>query len=828
MIFISDLGDMLTHALLDGPTLPASTYGEPRPSNVSLETEDGEERGFLPMAFDPTPLAGPPPIARKVIPRAQDLSPPEKVDARARDYFGKTVNKDARRQEQRPPTTRSMSTEQEHERSGSQARASPHIFYQDKGRQQRKTSETNTPVINSATTSPLTATLQEQSDRNKVQQPETGSLAPRANEGFKLQEAPKTRRTNSKTSPQLNSNPPVSPMDGSSKDIFPDRPVGQSPVSTDSPNSSVNPFEDPKRQENGPTSAAPTKQVDRPMRGDSLATSTRAAKASTPETQTPTMASTQVSNANDRNNSESSMPAAFVDAKTGLSRDNSHSKAIESPAMRTSFEAPPPRSSSRQNAANKTIAGEDFTAPRAPPPPPPATIERHRNNESISSYDPPLSPSLRSAGLPKASLDGAFSMEEEMARILRGDSVKQRSGEHPSPSVLRKVSNAVKHGRSFSDRAIHGKSTSNGAIEISSPLTISSPMLSSPNGKETNEALAAQLRRAQQRIAYLETEVLRMEEKVDSSTEIKAANNELKEKRSTIVVLDGQREMVVRELEAMTEHLAKAKDSNQPLDMNSMKGNILKDFGEALQRLKDQMSAQIEDLIQKRNLLTEEIGNLIQMKDKGFQEYEVLSNKNAQLLEMNNQILHNIQDMYKSNKSGSGSSANGLGIYHTSGRDDAGSMAEMRNLNVVNTDASMPNLLQEEAEPATVLTGPQVVNIRKGQPKKFNWRKGGEKMAKNVTKGLRGAFASDRMPGKDGESPYSIGMPYNQTHQAVGGSELSSLSGRPGLDGGKLGFFAQKPGGLKPGTLGNMNHNSSTNLVLDASGEFEATTSLVK
>jgi len=40
-----------------------------------------------------------------------------------------------------------------------------------------------------------------------------------------------------------------------------------------------------------------------------------------------------------------------------------------------------------------------------------------------------------------------------------------------------------------------------------------------------------------------------------------------------------------------------------------------------------------------------------------------------------------------------------------------------------------------------VIQGPHVVNIRKGQPRKFDWRKG-QKVAKGVTKGLKGAFSS--------------------------------------------------------------------------------------
>ncbi|KAI7113043.1 RhoGAP-domain-containing protein, partial [Hortaea werneckii] len=213
------------------------------------------------------------------------------------------------------------------------------------------------------------------------------------------------------------------------------------------------------------------------------------------------------------------------------------------------------------------------------------------------------------------------------------------------------------------------------------------------------------------------------------------------------------------------------------------------------------------------------IGTLIQMKDKGFSEYESLSSKNVQLLEMNNQLVHSIQETYKANRVPNGAGgANGLGIYQPGAKPDTPGTTDVRNLNLVNTDSSMPNLLQEtEAEPATVLTSPQVVNIRKGQPKKFNWRKGGEKMAKNVTKGLKGAFAAERVPErKDIGMPYGdIGMPYNQTQQAIGGSDQGGVNRQQmgdGRGGAGFGWLGQKNAGTKQAGLTSMKNTSSANL----------------
>lgn len=319
-----------------------------------------------------------------------------------------------------------------------------------------------------------------------------------------------------------------------------------------------------------------------------------------------------------------------------------------------------------------------------------------------------------------------------------------------------------------------------------------------------------------------------------------------------MVVLDTQREMVVAELESMTAHLQRAKSSNTPLDLQSLKSDILRELSDSLNKLKAQMGVQIEDLMHKRTELTDEIGTLIQMKDKGFQEYESLSSRNTQLMEMNNQLVQSIQDTYKANKVPNGgalggSGMNGLGIYHPGARVESTSTTtgstlshDIRKLNLIDTDSSMPNFLQEtEAEPATVLNAPQVVNIRKGgQAKKFNWRKGGEKMAKNVTKGIKGAFVGDGsaaagVRGKEIGAPYEPqigGVPYGQhSVQAIGGSEVSSVKS---AQAGGLGFFGgqKNGGGLKSGGMGGRN-GSNTNLAAqvaaaEPSGKFLLHTSL--
>jgi hypothetical protein len=791
------------------------------------------------MAFDPNPARRPSIIPRKRVPQANEVSPIDPPPPR--DYFtGRPPSKAHRDvlRDDRPSSSRSASTERESSlapQSAGQPKASPHIAYQEKGRApMRLASGQSTPA---SSASPAIGGAQERPERPKMSTLDTSSFTLGRGEGFKLQEVPKTKKASSRSDLGKENKSPslVSPIDAEDRDHEMNRTLTKSPVSAESPQSGVNPFDDPRRKEGHPSAQAPSlsRFPDRPARGDSLAASSLkpSSMRSSPEPPTPTTLATSLKPSHGRHESASSIPSSFVDSQSIMSRDNRRSKGIESPPVRSSFDTIPPRASSRPTGPGKPVGNSaDFVAPRLPPPPPPA--ERHRGHESVSSTqystdtrsEGQLSPALRSAGLPKHSADGAFSMEEEMARILRGDKPQDRG----EASMLRRVSNAVKHGRSFSDRGV----PKNGVPidpSLTTPMMISSPIMGSPSAKETPESMRAALRRAQAKIAELETQNGLLEERVSGSSDIKQVNSELREKRTTMAFLDTQREMVVRELEVMTDHLGKVKDKNQPLDLPALRESIFRELSDSLQKLKDHMGGQIEDLIRKRTELTDEIGNLIQMKDRGFQEYENLSTKNAQLLELNNSLLQNIQGMYKSNRGNESSKnigTNGLGIYHPGAKGEKQpDVHEVRNLNLVHTDGSMPHLLHEtEAEPATVLTAPQVVNIRKGQPKKFNWRKGGEKMAKNVTKGLKGAFAGERVQTREG---LEIGTPYGMTQQAVGGGEAGSFNskqGVPGPNAAGFGFFGQKNGGLKNGQTGSMKSGSTTNLSMpsnDPSGKSD-------
>ncbi|KAI4238350.1 MAG: hypothetical protein LQ349_001158 [Xanthoria aureola] len=442
-----------------------------------------------------------------------------------------------------------------------------------------------------------------------------------------------------------------------------------------------------------------------------------------------------------------------------------------------------------------------FVAPRQTPYPPTSNQHKLRNesistlkSESTNTGDQPGSPKK----LPRYSAGQEFTMDEDMARILGNE--EQQNHE----SFLRRVSNSVRHARSYSDR---GTRLSKDRWPRS-PLTassgfaqdVSSPTPSSPETREELIFLKTELRRERQKSVEKEHRLVELETALEAKSSITQMNTELREKRSTMIVLDTQKEIVVRELEVLTEHIAESKKSREPLDLNKMSNAVLREFAESLQKLKESFTPQIEDLTQKRNELVEEVSNLTQLKDRNFQEFEQVSTKNAQLMEMNNTLVHQIQELYKANASPSLEvvrPTNGLGIYSPGQKDTSAASLDQREMrpSIADSNTTSATLVHEQAaEPAAYVTAPQVVNIRKAQPKKFNWKKGGHNVVK-VTKGLKGAFSSSEGAKPPREEQYPEGMPYNsmtQGHNAPSTDPVRNHHQDPSRQG--FGFFSNQKG----------------------------------
>ncbi|KAB8337296.1 hypothetical protein FH972_021597 [Carpinus fangiana] len=444
---------------------------------------------------------------------------------------------------------------------------------------------------------------------------------------------------------------------------------------------------------------------------------------------------------------------------------------------------PPPRNASRPGTSGTPA---DFTAPRSAPPPP-----KHKPNESVTSIQSDGHFNSREPGtpLPPHTATGSFSMEDEMGRILRGE-----NDEHPG--IFRKMSKAVKHGRSHSDKIGSSpspkwaKGSRNGSVDISSPL-----ISGAGANSEDTATLRNKLRYAEQKIAELEAEKMRMEEGLNGTAELQQMNTELRQKRTTMAFLDSQKEIISRELDVMTDHLAKAKEAKSPIDAQSFKDEVLRDLMAALKKLKDQQSVQIEDLMAKKNELTQEITTLIQMKDKGFQEYESLSTKNRELREMNERVIESIRQMSEHGKI---SNNNALGIYTANYGDGHSAGGSQTDIRTITSHEPTPSMLtgDTELETPTVMTAPKVVDIRKGQPKKFNWKKGGDRFAKNVSKGIKGAFGGTQTTVK--EEQFTETLPYG-AQQAGAPPMIGDLPAQGGR-GDKRGFFGQLQGNPRIGS----------------------------
>lgn len=416
--------------------------------------------------------------------------------------------------------------------------------------------------------------------------------------------------------------------------------------------------------------------------------------------------------------------------------------------------------------------GDSYMQPRTAPAPP-AIVSQVANKDPSKSKDDGTSPKV-SPKLPRWSSGGDFSMDEDMARILGTD--------EGSTSILRRVSNAVRHGRTNSvesppshvpPRIGHTRSISETTRATASPRWPKTPIvedyghaheISSPVSLTSGDDpafLKRQLRNSENRVAELERQF-------SSEKDLKYLNKKLIEKRKTVSVLDTQTEIMIRQLEVLAGYVERAKETKTPIDPRDLEDSAIKEFVQKLDKVKMAMSAAIEQLHEERDQLVDEKNQAMADRDRALLEFEQLSSKNAQLADMNNEMTHQIQERFKSHI-GDGKPPSGLNIYSHNKGPNASSI----NLDVASLSTGA-TLVPTDEEPI-VESGPTVVQVRKGQVKKFNWKKGSKAVAQNVAKGMNRAvvaFQNDRERGPhqgphQGLTGDNIGMPYNMTVTAV-------------------------------------------------------------
>ena len=743
------------------------------------------------MALDPNPAPGPSPLAAKsnaeMLPETLKAQPSENI-SNSKDYFNAKGSKSTVRKVSQDQSNiyASLPPDSPRESRQSSGPSSPHIAYQEIGRDPHE----NTDYVRKRRDNSISGAIGEVKGREALHENHPKITGESRNGKFTLGEVPKNRKANhsarsskSETmSPSVDTSMPasksrsaptsantlvkeqqvVSPQTDSPASTRPEGEFDLSSQTTQDSRSYDNASLDSSTSHSSPVT---TQLRTPPQRGDSLAKSAEVRAPSKREDAS--KPSGKLANDELLHGKPSSAPPTTTTEHptTPLSNVNgnkSQPKQTESPSPIGNIEVPHPPPRARERALQSAANNDAFSTPRAPQAPAGYHKTRNESISTIKSESPrngerPVSPKLPVRSGSRVPID------DDVMGILGSDLQQDHS------SFLRRVSNSVRHARSYSDRGVR---LSKEQKWPKSPLAggfaqeMSSPTSSSPETRDELAWYRNELQRERQRTAEKEQKLQELEAALEAKTNIRQMNTELREKRSTMVVLDTQKEIVVRELEVLTEHIAAAKKSGEPLDVGKMTNVVLREFAESLQQLKDSFTPQIEDLTQKRNELLEEVSNLTTLKEKGFSEFEQLSLKNTQLADLNNDLVHQIQELYKANAGPPleivRPPPNGLGIYTHHQKDRSNASIDNQQLRPSVADSGVSSsttaIDQEQQGDATYLSAPQVVNIKRAQPKKFNWKKGGQNVAKGVTKGLKGAFKSDEAKLRDGH--FEGGMPY--------------------------------------------------------------------
>ncbi|KAI0426687.1 rho GTPase activator Rga [Xylaria sp. FL1042] len=435
---------------------------------------------------------------------------------------------------------------------------------------------------------------------------------------------------------------------------------------------------------------------------------------------------------------------------------------------------------------------DSYMSPRPPPAPPGQSVVQDTGSVEAEHKSSPK--------LPRWSAGGDFSMDEDMARILGTD--------EGSSSILRRVSNAVRHGRTPSaessapPRVGHTRSVSETTRTTASPRWPKTPIaedslngaghdITSPlslTAGDDNALLKRRLRNSEQRVAELERQF-------SNEKDLKNLAQKVEEKRKTVSVLDTQTEIMIRQLEALAGYVERAKETKKPVDPRDLEESAIKDFVQRLDKLKLSMAAHIEQLHAERDQLLEEKNRAIADRDRARVEFEQLVSKNAQLADLNNDITHQIQERFK-NHSDTRVPTNGLGIYnHNKGASNNSVSLDNASIQTGTT------IITPEHEEPILEARPTVVKIEK---KNFSkWKKGSKAVAQNIAKGVNRTVVAFQQPERhpQGMTGENIGVPYNMNVTPVE-SPVSHAPpngfNRQQADAGRQGFFGFKKAQTMP------------------------------
>ncbi|GAP86276.1 hypothetical protein SAMD00023353_1801370 [Rosellinia necatrix] len=693
-----------------GLSLSAHTYRPNRNSalfsgadinNAAID----DQSFFIPVALDPSPLPSATPSSM-----SGTLADPNKR-GRDKDYF---------------------SVPKQTDRKTDSQSSTPHIAFQEKGRQQSS-------EYDSLPSKSLGRKLSKSSKADKNGSSQASSVIDddrsqtpinRKSEEFKLQDAPKNRKLNARTNSQQS-----------------------------------NPFQDSAgSRESGSGRVDNEMVVNEPNQhiysGD---------RANTPRS------------------SQDSRPKEEDDGRQGDPLATTPGNGSR-PIVRKELPHPTSRNVNGFNRPNPpdTKLSDTYMTPRAPPAPPGHSTAQDPTSVGAEHKSSPK--------LPRWSAGGDFSMDEDMARILGTD--------EGSSSILRRVSNAVRHGRTSSTessgppRVGHTRSVSETTRTTASPHWPKTPIaedaingaghdITSPmslTSGEDNAVLKRRLRSSEQRVAELERQF-------NNEKDLQSLALKVEEKRKTVSVLDTQTELMIRQLEALAGYVERAKETKQPVDPRDLEESAIKDFVQRLEKLKQSMVASLEQLHAERDQLIEEKNQAINDRDRARVEFEQLVSKNAQLADLNNDITHQIQERFK-NHSDTRLPPNGLGIYN----HNKGASNNSVSLDVASIQTGTTIITPDHEEPI-LEARPTVIKIEK---KNFaKWKKGSKAVAQNIAKGVNRTVVAFQQPERhpQGTAGESIGLPYNMTvtpvESPVSHGPPNGINRQQG-DAGRQGFFGFK------------------------------------
>ena len=789
----------------ENATLPSTSYRNERESRNGA-VFDGNSDDFIPMALDPHVADGPSPMLeqrnRQANGKGSGSAREQHETISGADYFN-IKEKSSKRKVPREAKAESTATDQAKVDSHP---TSPHIAYQELGfepghdnfdsMRRRKASDSGIPPRDPQRERPPPA------NRSQSEQ-----------EKFRLQDAPKRRKSGNKTEPVDEYTGPsldtaVTDPKSKSAPASAHPPLREQHVNIASSDSARNsqletPTQSSPRMshdsQTGENTPAPGFEIPvLPKRGDSL-------QKSAPPTATIPRKDLPNSRLGAINTTEqpTDHPASAKSVEFSSADMNGGrviGRPMESPVAKSALDFP---AKSRDQNADSATTGDSFVSPRAAPPrPTPEALKHKVKNASISSV---RSETARNGDYHPSPGQARFPSSNDYAT----DEAMRVEDQDGFFNSFKRVSKSVRHARSQSDR---GSRNSREHKWPKTPLNeangnadreLSSPVMSSPESKGEVAQLKQELSQARyenkierQKIMELHGRIAELESTMDKKAAINDVNTELREKRSTMVVLDAQKEIVINELEVITEHLQDAKRSGKPLDLPDMQNKVLKDFAAALERVRDIYAPQIEDRIQRKNDLEDELSQLNQKKDKVFREFEQLSVKNAQLADLNNTLVRQIQELHVKLSDRAPQQHHGLGIYTHHSKERSNASIDSRDLapSIADSQLTGTTIGEQGPESATILSAPQVINIQKVPPsKRLNFLGGKRAMAK----GIKAAFSStneNKQAMREGSmTGLTEGIPYGAMSQSgdlpvttLPGRTLENDSSRQGF-----GFFSQ-------------------------------------